>query len=1487
MKKLFMLAAMVLGLASCQSEPEGLDVVIGGEQEVMLNVSLPESTRGASSTGFDFTNFAANSDYDLRFILEIAHNGEKIRKVETTNTTSMTFPVRLAPTREYTFTVWADLVEEGENTDLFYNTADLSKITFNSWTPNVEARDAYTMTMTKTFVAGTDLSMELTRPFAKVRVVATDIENVRDFEIEPTKAIVKYNTELYTSFNAVKGEVITNEATKKSHEFNYADVDNYADVNGQFTVLADYIFVPASGTVQFSVDVKQGDNTIKKSEFNTAIPVEKNKITSIVGDILTDGGNVSITVDSVLGEKETIKFVNSAATLQKAINDIAEGESGNIKLGGDVDLDEMLNAGILATRAEKQYGVEIPAGKSVVLDLNGKKIFQTKECTANYAMIVNKGNLTIVDESETPGKISFTDSGEGDPTYGWGTYTIRNEGTLVVENGVIEHLGQQEAHMICAIFQYSGSSTIYGGTISTPAYRSARLWNGDMTINDGNFEGQLWLQAVKNDAANLTINGGTFAPRGNDSSSVFVTNSSYNVTFAVTGGYFTTKIGMSKPFGCITGGTFTDAAMENTNKELLDGEYCFVDNGNGTWAVAEKPAVAKIGDVEYKTLIAAAAAVQDGETITLLSDETFTEKNRTHNSGTWYDGLYYVGDKSFTLDLNGKTISHDGSVNDYLLNFKNVGSKVNTITIKNGTVDAGTAAFCALCTSSVQENQLTINLEDVTLYNNISNGSTTKIRGGVILNANAGTKIIGENSYLGIECIGATVNIYEGAEIYMNGKSSYNGCLAGVGYGGTINVYGGYGKGVKGGFIAMTSGGTINVAGGEWIANTDGTVGSDSNYYVLTAQSNKYESGFAGGSYINVTGGTFRGGMDAWVLNNIEGEIAKINIKGGNFNVNPTRFLADGYTATQDNESGIWTVEKMGYYTDADGNYHITNAKGLAWVSENVNTMEFYVNQAANIFDGKTVYLDNDIDLGGAEWRPIGDYAFSRTSFNGVFDGQGYTVSNFKVTNPVQWDQKVSEASYGFFGNVKGTIKNLNIKNATVNPEGGRYSAALVGRLHNGGNIENCHVEDSSVTILHWQVGGLVGQNNNGNISGCSVVNSTITGKAAVGAIVGMDMAAGEHAIKNCRIAGTDLVQNESFGASYDASYGLAVGLVNVSGIVLNVENVVAENNTIKGVADNTLVGDIEVGAKVTINGVSIVTNAEQLVAAIMAGGECKLNADIAMTETVAISNANFTLDGNGYTITMAEETTNTYALFDITRGKATIKNVTFDGIKEGAVVRTVDVEFNAENVIAKNGQHTQQQGLFRLIGKSTIKNCEFTNNTCNLVITLNYDGANSDPQVIENCLFEGNTCNATAVLYYVKGAGATINGNKFISNTVNCNGNGATVYMGFQENCVVKNNLFQDNTVNEAGTSSRVAGGIFFGYETEFTGNAFVGNSVTGSNAKATDACVSTYYTNIDLSGNYWGGNAPVKDVNYFVQHTDRGFVVIINDYLTENPIK
>ena len=587
-------------------------------------------------------------------------------------------------------------------------------------------------------------------------------------------------------------------------------------------------------------------------------------------------------------------------------------------------------------------------------------------------------------------------------------------------------------------------------------------------------------------------------------------------------------------------------------------------------------------------------------------------------------------------------------------------------------------------------------------------------------------------------------------------------------------------------------------------------------------------------------------------------------------------------------DNGGNTVDGKAYVTDgvledSDANYHILNAAGLKWVATEVNKVAA---QAANIFDNKVVYLENDIDLNGAEWTPIGDYAFNRTVFRGTFDGQNHTVKNFKITEPTKRTDKVTDCSYGLFGNMSGTVKNLTVENAILAFESSnqRYMGALVGRMKLNSVIDNCHVKNSSVSMAYWQAGGLVGQiDTHHSISNCTVTGTTVAGKAAIGAIAGLIMNAGEQIIENCLVSDCAIVQNGQFSdESYSQMFAGVVGSINNSASEVSINNCKVVNTTVKGEPSEALYGYAANGAKVTVDGAGLIFNADEFIAAIQNGGKYALANNISLKETT-YSNVNFELDGCGYTI--SQEGTNNYALLDSVTGKISLKNVVFAGIRGGAVIRTIGAEANFENVTVEGAQTTQQQGLFRLIGQNTIKNCTFKNNSCCMLISINYDGMSETHQLVENCVFEGNTCDGTAVLYYVKGAGVTVNGNKFVGNTVNCNGNGATIYTGFQENVSVTNNLFQNNTVNEAGESSRVAGAIFFGYDSQFTGNAFIGNNVTGTNAVAKDVCVSTYYTSIDLSGNYWGGSAPVEGENYYVQHKSAERPVIVNRYMKNNP--
>lgn len=120
-----------------------------------------------------------------------------------------------------------------------------------------------------------------------------------------------------------------------------------------------------------------------------------------------------------------------------------------------------------------------------------------------------------------------------------------------------------------------------------------------------------------------------------------------------------------------------------------------------------------------------------------------------------------------------------------------------------------------------------------------------------------------------------------------------------------------------------------------------------------------------------------------------------------------------------------------------------------------------------------------DTDSGaGTVCRAGYDYG----SFQGEFDGQGFTISNFKIQDHwVQGAINLNTYSYGLFPYCYGTIKNLRIKDVTANISAGKKEyitvGALVGYSTTVGTIENCMVDNfyvvSGGTVNSVYVGGL------------------------------------------------------------------------------------------------------------------------------------------------------------------------------------------------------------------------------------------------------------------------------------------------------------------------------------------------------------------------------------------------------------------------------
>ena len=314
---------------------------------------------------------------------------------------------------------------------------------------------------------------------------------------------------------------------------------------------------------------------------------------------------------------------------------------------------------------------------------------------------------------------------------------------------------------------------------------------------------------------------------------------------------------------------------------------------------------------------------------------------------------------------------------------------------------------------------------------------------------------------------------------------------------------------------------------------------------------------------------------------------------------------------------------------------------------------------------------------------------------------------------------------------------------------------------------------------------------------------------------------------------------------------------------------------------------DVEAATIVAVN------NAADLAAAVANAevSEVSLGDDLVLSSSLSLHNRNLTINGNGKTISYADgNRANIIALFDVTYGSLTLNNITFDGVQGGGLVRTVHSELNMENVTVINGNYTGSEGFLRLYGPATIKNSTFKNNTCAMGLSFCYDGQSSndnDPGYsyllnVDNCVFEGNTCSSTGVLYYHFGAHGTVNNCTFKNNTTTTTGNGATVYMGWNKGTVT-NCLFEGNsTTTTHATTKRVTGGLMVGNAGNYTNNAFINNTVTSAvEGLGNNAYAGTYYAAIDLSDNYWGGNAPVKGVDYYQEYENNN-ALTIDSYLT-----
>lgn len=275
------------------------------------------------------------------------------------------------------------------------------------------------------------------------------------------------------------------------------------------------------------------------------------------------------------------------------------------------------------------------------------------------------------------------------------------------------------------------------------------------------------------------------------------------------------------------------------------------------------------------------------------------------------------------------------------------------------------------------------------------------------------------------------------------------------------------------------------------------------------------------------------------------------------------------------------TIGKI-VYDDAEARYGggtgEPNDPYLIYTAEQMNTIGIEPNDRDKHFKlmadiDLSTYSEDEFNIIGTDWD---------TSFKGVFDGNGYIISNFSC--------KSVNADYtGLFGHVGGgIIRDLRLIDVDIDAETGYRVGSLVGYLVYGSELSGCSVQGGTVTggekvgglvgynggkIINCyascivdgnSVGGLAGYNVSGVIS-CCYSTGIVTGNNAVGGLVGQNGALIDYGREAW-----------SFGGDIDNCYSTCdvTGNVQVGGMVgFNYFGDITWCYSIGSVSGNELVG--------------------------------------------------------------------------------------------------------------------------------------------------------------------------------------------------------------------------------------------------------------------------------------------------------------------------
>lgn len=566
-----------------------------------------------------------------------------------------------------------------------------------------------------------------------------------------TLPAVDAETEVNLAFSSTEGDISVSQADAATVAGNVNIVANSAEGVADRNLNID---LPSS-TVGVSGNATYANITASTAA-NTLIlgnGVTATKVTVLKGNIKVNTGAKLNGIGFGNGENDatSVTIIDNGGTIAEDVRinpkvtviSAEEGElrkvvaeGGELKLVSDLVLTSLL---------------KISAGVEVVLDLNGNTLSYTS-AIAGDAMITNNGTLTIKD-SGTNGKITYSYTGTPDTSYGKGNYTIFNNGTLLLQSGIVENTTATMSHASYAVNTGAGASfTMNGGKVLNVTGHAVRMVNfgsgaNNMTVNNGYIEGTraIQMQLPGSDASsapemNLKITGGEL--KSNEETynlAIYVYSngqSGENVSIEVTGGILDGNVALN---GVVTGGMKSSAVKVSGG--TIKGEYSVFSYSESSDAGEKITITGGVFHSFYSLYYMGSNEKMDVE----LQDNVTLEETLEIPIGV-----------AVNLDLNGKTISQEKAQTGTYAMIVNKGTLVITDSDTNGN---GKISYCDITeysadinyASNTIRNEGVLTLKSGTIENTSSDkvmnygyphaidvyqGSTTNIEGGTVKSAN-------------------------------------------------------------------------------------------------------------------------------------------------------------------------------------------------------------------------------------------------------------------------------------------------------------------------------------------------------------------------------------------------------------------------------------------------------------------------------------------------------------------------------------------------------------------------------------------------------------------------------------------------------------------------------------------------------------------------------------------------------------------------------